>query len=303
MSSFTMPFGIVGVFSCIGLVLRQLANKYPRDIMAEVIWAQVAGCFLIGYFTSQKDFLSIHYPHLVAGLNAGLCGSFTSFSQFMSTLWFAFGGSVSKGPGFDLLNGTALIMLVIGLSNSAFEVGGHLGTIPAFQFKNFEKSTENSIFKTIFSEPLAYFYLAVIFSFAIVAAIYSPFKVGAIAIFFAPLGSYARIYLSRYNGDFPWGTLWANWLGCIIMYLLLLIQYQNLNGYQCSIVIGMNRGLCGSLTTISTFIGELRRLKLSYSYTYGIVSIAGAQLLAIGILGSYKWSGNHVNICQIDGKV
>jgi hypothetical protein len=108
---------------------------------AELIWAQIGGCFLIGYFNSQKEFLTANYPNLIAGLNAGLCGSFTSFSQFMSTLWFAFGGTVSKGPSIDLANGIALIMLVIGLSNGAFEVGGHLGRVPAFHFKKFEKSS------------------------------------------------------------------------------------------------------------------------------------------------------------------
>lgn len=97
-----MPFGVIGVFSVIGEILRSLSSNYPSLVMDPAVWAQAGGCLLIGYFSTQKDFLTAHYPQLVTGLNSGLCGSYTSFSAFIWVAYKYFGGEVSQGAGFDV---------------------------------------------------------------------------------------------------------------------------------------------------------------------------------------------------------
>lgn len=61
---------------------------------------------------------------------------------------------------------------------------------------------------------------------------------------------------------------------------------------------GFEDGFCGSLSTVSTFVVELRGLKRGDSWKYFWCSVIGAQLLLTVILGGWIWSGDR-GLCTI----
>ena len=101
------------------------------------------------------------------------------------------------------------------------------------------------------------------------------------------LGAMARfglnVFLQR-DIAFPWGTLSANLLGCLVMgavaYLVATSAWFN----QAGIVPDQYRllfaiGFCGSFTTLSALVMEmhtmLQRSELLYSFAYLVATIIG----------------------------
>ena len=92
----------------------------------------------------------------------------------------------------------------------------------------------------------------------------------------------------------PVGTLVANEFGTS-----LLAMFHALQGLRppvspgaCSILQGLDDGYCGCLTTVSTFVSELRVLGSRKGFVYGTISIIVGQVLMILILGSAVWTGS-----------
>jgi CrcB protein len=81
-------------------------------------------------------------------------------------------------------------------------------------------------------------------------------------------------------------------LGTVVAGLIFGITNRaELSSLSCAALWGIEYGLCGALTTISTFVNEIHTLpKLAYSYTYGVVSILLAQVLLIIIQGGFIWT-------------
>ena len=101
------------------------------------------------------------------------------------------------------------------------------------------------------------------------------------------LGAMARfamnVFLQR-DTPFPWGTLGANLLGCLVMgviaYLVAASEWFN----QAGIVPDQYRllfaiGFCGSFTTLSALVMEihtmLQRNELFNSFAYMMVTMVG----------------------------
>ncbi len=101
------------------------------------------------------------------------------------------------------------------------------------------------------------------------------------------LGAVARfalnVFLQR-DVAFPWGTLGANLLGCLVMGMLahLIAHSQWFN--DAGIIPDQYRllfaiGFCGSFTTLSTMVMELhtmlQRNELFYSFSYLFGTLVG----------------------------
>jgi CrcB protein len=92
----------------------------------------------------------------------------------------------------------------------------------------------------------------------------------------------------------PVGTLVANEFGTS-----LLAMFHALQGLRppvspgaCSILQGLDDGYCGCLTTVSTFVSEMRVLGSRKGLLYGTVSIVLGQVLMVLVLGSAVWTGS-----------
>jgi len=88
----------------------------------------------------------------------------------------------------------------------------------------------------------------------------------ALGTLFGPIGCILRWYLSRYNYKlsglwawFPIGTFAANMIGTALIFGLetTLIRCQ-LSFWPSVVISAVQLGVCGSLTTVSTFITEVR---------------------------------------------
>ena len=101
------------------------------------------------------------------------------------------------------------------------------------------------------------------------------------------LGAMARfalnVFLQR-DVAFPWGTLSANLLGCLIMGVIAQLIAQTAWFNDAGIVPHQYRllfavGFCGSFTTLSTLILELntmlQRNEVFYSFSYLVTSLVG----------------------------
>lgn len=101
------------------------------------------------------------------------------------------------------------------------------------------------------------------------------------------LGAMARfalnVFLQR-DVAFPWGTLGANLLGCLIIGVIAQLIAQTAWFNDAGIVPDQYRllfavGFCGSFTTLSTLILELntmlQRNEVFYSFSYLVASLVG----------------------------
>ena len=122
------------------------------------------------------------------------------------------------------------------------------------------------------------------------------FRHVTLALPFAPLGAWLRYFLAKQlntgRPSFPLGTFTANMIATALVAVFALLQYSSTNRsiISCAVLTGLIDGFCGCLSTVSTFITEIRGMRRQHAYRYAIISIVGGQALMVLILGSYWWS-------------
>ena len=262
---------------------------------------------------------------LYIGLATGFCGSFTSFSSFMRDSFFALSNAlhvpishpsiapisqtltVHRNPGYSFMALLAVPIITIGLSLGALQVGAHLALgldpyTPSIPFLFSRKIVDRLIVFIAFGCWLG----------AILMAIWPPDRPGGpvsnaswdqetwrsqalFALVFAPLGCLLRFYASLHlNGkikSFPLGTFAVNTFGTMMEAIFLDLQRAPVGGMVgCQVLQGMSDGFCGCLTTVSTWVAELKGLRLRHSYVYGSVSVGVGLSLMVIITGSLQWT-------------
>ena len=114
------------------------------------------------------------------------------------------------------------------------------------------------------------------------------------ALVMSPIGVWLRFHLARANlryDSFPLGTFLANTIGTALLGMFLALQYTpGRSLLQCQMIQGLDDGFCGTLTTVSTFIVELKKLERKHGYRYAIVSWIAGQVLMLAILGSVDFA-------------
>lgn len=262
---------------------------------------------------------------LYIGLATGFCGSFTSFSSFMRDCFFALSNAlqvpiahpsaapisetlnVHRNPGYSFMAALSVLIITIGLSLGALQLGAHLALglepfTPSIPFLFARKIVDRSIFLLAWGCWLG----------AIFMAIWPPDRPSGpvgnaswaletwrsqalFALVFAPLGCLLRFYASLHlNGKikaFPLGTFAVNVLGTMMEAIFLDLQRVPIGGMVgCQVLQGMSDGFCGCLTTVSTWVAELKGLRLRHAYFYGFMSVGVALGLMVIIVGSLQWT-------------
>lgn len=93
------------------------------------------------------------------------------------------------------------------------------------------------------------------------------------------IGSMARFYLSTYNGDrdYPVGTALANLVACLA--LGYFINYFDRHPLQVEARLLITVGVCGGLSTFSTFIAELYFYYKADNLISGLTYLLGSIFL------------------------
>ncbi|WEW61253.1 hypothetical protein PRK78_006743 [Emydomyces testavorans] len=368
--SYLIFFSIFGALARIGL---EALTYYPgAPVTTSVLWANVGGCLLMGFFaedrslfreewgrpqkmekeannnsielspaqshhgqTSPEDELRVHKAvkktiPLYVGLTTGFCGSFTSFSAFMSDVFLALSNDLpnpntdsipSRNGGYSFMAVIAIILYTMALSLSSLAFGAHL----AVALDRFTPTLSFLVTRRIVDRSM------VILGFgcwvgAVVLAIWPPDRQrethqnwrgrALFATVFAPLGCLLRYYVSlALNAripSFPLGTFVANMLGTVVLGMCFDLKHAvkvvaiptsttafgvgRLAG--CQVLNGIIDGFCGCITTVSTWVAELYTLELRHAYHYGLLTIGLALSFLVVIMGSMKWTaGFAVTVC------
>ncbi|MEU7635267.1 fluoride efflux transporter CrcB [Streptomyces sp. NPDC039016] len=83
-----------------------------------------------------------------------------------------------------------------------------------------------------------------------------------------------RAVQKRHDTVFPWGTFTVNVAGCLILGALTAATTRGAAPNSLQLLLGT--GLCGALTTYSTFSYETMRLAESGALRYAAANVAGS---------------------------
>ena len=225
--------------------------------------------------------------------------------------------AVSRTGGYDFMALVAVIILTLTLCLGGLQCGAHIAIglepfTPSIPFYVGRKFIDRIVVVLAFGAWLGAAFLS----------IWPPDRPGGstdahtswlqetwrgeviYALVFAPLGCLLRFYLSlRLNGriaSFPLGTFTANMFGTAMLGMFYVLQHASLGGTSaglvgggvigCQVLQGLMDGFCGCLTTVSTWVSELKGLRRRHAYVYGAASVLVSLGLLIIIMGSLKWS-------------
>lgn len=121
------------------------------------------------------------------------------------------------------------------------------------------------------------------------------------ALLLGPPGAILRFELARLNSRgkfrdrFPMGTFIANMLGTGVLaasYAVQRTSYRTgLSDTGCNAMIGIEQGFCGCLTTVSTFVVEVKAIdRRRWKVAYALSSVILGHILVLAIVGGVKWS-------------
>ena len=253
-----------------------------------------------------KNAASITYRPVFIGIATGFCGSLTTFSQW----------GKSAGETIDARNTIGLstlqiiflwveiILIGICVALISWDFGKQLKVVEwaikscrnNLMKKNHYDSTNNRISKkydrVLHLVPCVSFigFVLVIVAFAVLAGLTGNRVTISLAL--APAGALVRWRLSEFNQVcewFPIGTFVANFLACFLVAISYgLGLYVESGTTQCNVLNGFSEGFCGSLSTVSSWVLELRVAKsTNHAYIYGTASILSTSIIYLAVIGGF----------------
>lgn len=256
--------------------------------------------------------------HGFIGLTVGFCGTFTSFADIIRDAFLALSNDLDTAPyasqtttatsksrpdGYSVMAVIAVIWIEVAMSLAALSLGGHLGIathrwtdrLPAVSFERF-------------MNKIVIFMGWGTWIGAVVMAIWPPHVAwrgqAVFALVFAPVGAILRFrlakLLNRKIASFPLGTFAANIFGTCVLGMVWDIQHSIANDVDipCQVLQGVADGFCGALTTVSTWVLELKALRVRHAYLYAVLSLAISFACMIATMGPLRWTaGFHTVTC------
>ncbi|WP_329026947.1 MULTISPECIES: fluoride efflux transporter CrcB [unclassified Streptomyces] len=89
-----------------------------------------------------------------------------------------------------------------------------------------------------------------------------------------------RAVQSRHDSVFPWGTFTVNMAGCLILGTLTGATAAGAASSHLQLLLGT--GLCGALTTYSTFSYETLRLAEDGARFYAAANVVASVVMGLG---------------------
>jgi CrcB protein len=89
-----------------------------------------------------------------------------------------------------------------------------------------------------------------------------------------------RAVQARHDTVFPWGTFMVNVVGCLILGTLTGAVTYGAASHSLQLLVGT--GLCGALTTYSTFSYETLRLAETGARFFAVANVAASVVAGLG---------------------
>ncbi|RPA99847.1 hypothetical protein L873DRAFT_1827821 [Choiromyces venosus 120613-1] len=307
-------FSLLGTLTRLGLLHL---TTYPSAPLPPLFWPQFAGSLIMGFLLEDKSLLfptsttpstaKTSMP-LYLGLTSGYCGSVTAFSSFMLGAFDELSNMGQSGRGRkrrdDVAAMLAYVIGTLAVSLAGLQVGAHLAVFARGVMPTSRRGAQVCRWIDILAMPLS---LALWIAATLMSIFIKKWRGNVLlACVFSPPGAILRFWISRWGNpvrkSFPLGTFMVNMLGTAVLAGLLIGRYAHSGGggdNTCGVLRGLGDGFCGCLTTVSTFVVEIRGLMTGHTYIYAGASIVVGLCLMILILGSYARS----DMLEINGAV
>ncbi|GAA5940451.1 FluC/FEX family fluoride channel [Sporobolomyces koalae] len=292
---------IWGVLARLGL--EWIGGFAEREVFA-VIWAQIVGCIVMGFVVERSKQIEEIFPPLFTMLGTGFCGSLTTWSTMANDTFVAFANldrprGTSRFAGF--LSGVAVTLITLVASTCALQVGVHLhDAIPDFPVRSRLRTRQLPTLVNLISITIGPLFLLG----SLFLLIFGPNawqSRATFAIVFGPVGTLLRYEFSRrlntVREGAPLGTFVANTLAVLVYAVIGILARHPNSRLSCAALKGLQDGFCGSLSTVSTFVVELRTVNRPQSYRYFFETWIASEMLLVVILGSWVWSGDRAGLC------
>ncbi|AQW50860.1 fluoride efflux transporter CrcB [Streptomyces violaceusniger] len=89
-----------------------------------------------------------------------------------------------------------------------------------------------------------------------------------------------RAVQARHDSVFPWGTFMVNVVGCLVLGLLTGAAVEGAASQRLQLLLGT--GLCGALTTYSTFSYETLRLTEEGARLFAVANVVLSVAAGVG---------------------
>nr|UJH94503.1 Fex1 [Starmerella bombicola] len=251
------------------------------------VWPNFTGCFIIAFAPV------IFGPVMSVAVSTGFCGAMTSFSETITDIFSESTTPLPNWPddGYGVPLFMARLLLETSCCFAAYLVGTHLSRFwTSSRLPVLRKDVERILMVLLEVLGVAAWVVC------LVTAITSPnhSRWWPLSGIFAPFGVWARYYLSKFNRSnvwFKWGTFSANMFSTAVSCVLgLCLMLPHRAPAQIQVMLALQRGFCGCLSTFSTFTKEMNTMKTHHGYLYGFISLFCGYSLAFIIMGSYKWT-------------
>lgn len=287
-----MSSSVLGTLARLGI--HALA-AYPEQSIFPLAWVQAVGCVIMGFALAMREPITKFYGPLYTGVTTGFCGSLTTFSSWQLDVFVAF----ARGSGlpelwiYHIMDGLTRLLFTMAVSMSSFCLGVHLGERVLALLPESRPATP--IARWLFTSLSIVIYVLTIPLFVRLDPSWR--SLATAALLFSFPGTLSRYILSTQLNPriklFPVGTLIANEVATAILVACHIIQRtpNSPSPVACSILQGFIDGFCGCLSTVSSFIAEVRLLKGRKAWFYVVASLGIGQVLCLVLLGPVWWSG------------
>lgn len=291
---------LILVGAILGVLARYFSGIPENYNVYSYLDANFLGTMVIAFLSGHKKY--IWYSPLYTGIGTGFCGSFTTFSSWQEGAGALVGPQATTGkvtPGQLVYLWLQIQVVGIAVNLLGYDFGRNLQVLSPFSDnKNKERSINHkhddeipkSCTKTTLNIISVLFGILCAAGLGVLTYFY---RTGLLfSLCWGPLGAWSRWRLGKLNSispRFPIGTFIANVLASSLLALAFIgeIGYVRHGTLSCNILGGFASGYCGSLSTVSTFISELKTMEKKDAWLYGFISVFVAQLMVISLLVGY----------------
>jgi fluoride ion exporter CrcB/FEX len=311
---------VLALFAILGVLARRgltLLTTYNGSYVSGVIWANFTSCLIMGMLDGSSNVWN--HPNnnknnsknknnktdivLYVGLTTGFCGSLSSFSSlilemFLESADLNVGGNAGyrNAGGYGIMQFFSVLISQLCVSCGGFQLGRHLA-----QFYDPIVRPPAGGLKLV--EDLCVWGGLASWIAVVCLIVVKGWRSWVFSCIVSPVACWLRYYVSKQlnprNKDFPWGTFTINVLATLILAVLTIVNrgktpHGRIIGDQlsCHLVNGLEDGFCGTLSTVSTFVVELYKIRKTAgkSHIYGAVTVLVSYSVMVVILGSYSWT-------------